>query len=493
MLHKSTGSRILVLLACSVSILLDTVAHAQDSTETGAAQPPASMPLPQHAMRSGLIESNSRPVAAQSGRPDYAPSSGFGSRETTPFPIPGQPARNLLPPGEIEPAEDPGLFRRLPHGFRDGGITLEYIYTGETFTKATGGLNNRHVTNYRSNLDIVAIVDTLRMGWWNGGRIFIYGENLSGKPISTSDVGDTQLFSNLDSTISDTERPNFTTIAEYWYEHSLLDNLLRFKIGKQDANADFAFTDLGGEFVNSSFGLVPTVPLPTFPSQALGVASMMQLTDTWGLSAGIYDGTPADGPQGVRWGFDTLGHNGAISLLQFDWQPQFGALKNLPHTSRLGFWHHSDKYQWSEIAVGPGRDFVQNYGMWYIADQMVYQENDQDDQGLGVFFQFSWAPANRNEITEYYGGGLVYKGLLPNREEDYLGVGFANILFSPAARTVAAANSESLGTNETAIEVFYRYQCSAYFVLQPDVQFIASPSGSFKDALLPGVRFEILL
>ncbi len=56
------------------------------------------------------------------------------------------------------------------------------------------------------------------MGWWDNGRLFIYGQNLSGRPLSSSDVGDIQLFSNLDSTISETERPNFTTIAEYWYE-----------------------------------------------------------------------------------------------------------------------------------------------------------------------------------------------------------------------------------------------------------------------------------
>ncbi len=81
----------------------------------------------------------------------------------------------------------------------------------------------------------MATLDTELMDLWSGGRFFVYGQNLAGKPISSSDVGDLQLFSNLDSTISATERPQFTAIAEYWYEHNVLDNQLRFKVGKQDA------------------------------------------------------------------------------------------------------------------------------------------------------------------------------------------------------------------------------------------------------------------
>ncbi len=120
-----------------------------------------------------------------------------------------RPGRNLPTPGEeAEPGTEtgeadiaPGLFERLPHSFRDGAWTWEAIYTGETFTKATGGLSPARATNYRSNLDLVSIIDTERMGWWDGGRLFVYGQNLAGKPLSTNYVGDTQLFSNLDSTI----------------------------------------------------------------------------------------------------------------------------------------------------------------------------------------------------------------------------------------------------------------------------------------------------
>ncbi len=99
---------------------------------------------------------------------------------------------------------------------------------------------------------------------------------------------------------------------------------------------------------------------------------------------------------------------------------------------------------------------------------MIWKEGGaDDDQGLGAFFQFGWAPSNRNLITEYFGGGLVYKGLLPGRDADFVGVGFANAILTPGLQQIAIANGEFQGRQETAIEVFYKYRFSPYFTLQP--------------------------
>ncbi len=472
----------------------------------------AQLPLPAHPDRLPEKPEHTLPKESQPERHSRHTQIISRSRTQGHLPVPGHPGRNLLPPGaeledtddvggeadtDIEPELPPGLLDILPHSWRDGGWTWEYVYTGETFTKATGGLSARRATNYRSNFDLVSIIDTAQMNWWDGGRLFVYGQNLSGKPISTTDVGDVQLFSNLDSTISATERPRFTTVAEYWYEHFSLDNDLRLKLGKQDANVDFALTDLGGEFVHSSFGLPPMIPMPTFPSQALGIASFVNLTDTIALGAGVYDGTLPSGPQGVRWGFDTLGHNGAITLFQVELKPQLGPAGLFPNTTRIGGWHHSDDEVWLRLSSSSAaHTFSQNYGYWLTTDQMVYREgnSDEDDQGLGMFFQFGWAPSNRNALTEYYGGGLVYKGLIPNRDQDYLGAGFANALFSRGIREVTFFNEGVImDKHETAVEVFYKYIASPYFSLQPDIQFIANPGGRFQDALVPGLRFELVL
>lgn len=184
------------------------------------------------------------------------------------------------------------------------------------------------------------------------------------------------------------------------------------KVGKQDSNVDFALSDLGGDFVNSSFGFPPMIPFPTFPSQALGITGFLKLNGVLTLGLGALDGSLPSGPQGVRWGFDTLGHNGVISLYQLEWKPQLGSKGQLPSTIRTGFWHHSDKNVWTELSANPDPiTFVQNYGVWATGDQMIWKESEteDDDQGFGIFGQFGWAPADRNIIQEYYGGGCDYK------------------------------------------------------------------------------------
>ncbi len=494
--------------AVVLSFLSSPFLSLQAQEETGVADtialPP--LPLPEHRGRVPESSEANRPRESQPSRDSKlqvkTQSSRIDDRR-----VPGRPGRGLTPLENLDskpadprepstPNEPLGLFPRIPHQFRDGGINFEYIYTGETFTKARGGLSPNHRTNYRSNFDLVGTLDTAKMGWWDNGRMFVYGQSLSGRPLSKDDVGDAQLFSNLDSTISDTERPQFTTIAEYWYEHLLLEDRFRFKIGKIDSNVDFALSDLGGDFVNSSFGFPPMIPLPTFPSQALGVAGFLKLSETLTLGLGVFDGSLPSGPQGVRWGFDTLGHNGAISLYQLAWKPQLGSNGQLPTTVRTGVWHHSDKNVWTELSANPNPvTFNQNYGMWTTADQLLWKESEteDDDQGFGVFGMFGWAPSDRNIFQEYYGGGAVYKGLLPSRDHDLIGFGIASALFSSGMRSQNAAAGIQMDRFETAYELFYKYQYSPFISLQPDIQYISNPGGLYKDALVPGLRFEVVM
>ncbi|HTN77951.1 MAG TPA: carbohydrate porin, partial [Pirellulaceae bacterium] len=297
--------------------------------------------------------------------------------------------------------------------------------------------------------------------------------------LSQDFVGDYQLFSNLDST----PYSDLTQVSEYWYQQNLYDNQLWFKIGRQDANANFALVDLGGDFVNSSFGLIPTVLLPTFPSPALGTAGFWEINENVQLGGGVYDGAPA----GVQSGFNTLGEFGYMSLVQLQIKSQFGVEGQLPSTVRLGAWQHSN--QWDEITTSDDpRVFSQNYGIWASFDQLLWKETDEegDEQGLGAFGQFGWAPGNRNPVQEYYGAGLVYRGLLPERNRDLVGLGMANVLFSPEQRAVGGE------TFETAIEFFYKWYVGDYISLQPDFQYIVNPGGVHRDAVVPGMRFEVV-
>lgn len=497
------------LLAGYVSITFQQV-HAQEPFTAPKTAEPAdeedlvttnALPMPEHPERKAPKPQNTLPKASQPNRESRK--TVLTQARTTRNIIPGSPSRNLGMPGTVEEAMEagaaeeegaPGILSFIPHSFgKQGGIAIEAIYTGETFTKAHGGMLTGPRSNYRSNLDLVATADTGKLGLWDRGRLFVYGQNLSGTPLSANSVGDVQLFSNLDSTINDTERPNFTTIAEYWYEQYLADDKFRFKIGKQDSNADFGLTDLGGEFINSSFGFPPMIPLSTFPSQALGLSMFLLPTEGVEFAVGVFDGVLPSGSSGVRWGFDSFGHNGVMSLYQMTLKPQLGPDGQLPTTIRTGLWHHSDKTVWTEWSSSPdSRLFRQNYGCYTSVDQMLWKESyaGDDDQGLGAFFQYGYAPGNRNFMQNYFGGGFVYKGLLPNRDQDVFGVAFADVQFSNPYRQVQADNGTEVGNSETAIETFYKCIVGPNLSLQPDIQYIANPGGQYKDAFLPGLRFE---
>ncbi len=501
-IRKQLSAWMLTSLVSSVTfgqvvqpVSADNSATSPEQTDATAETPQVTTkapPLPQHPDRKPTNPADTRPKAARPDRGEPHEARPAAQR----MPIPAQPARDLPEIGEpADPEAAPEtLLDFLPHSGPHGALQGEFVYTGETFTLAHGGITNRNRTNYRGNLDMVLTLDLEVAAGWEGGRIFVYGNNVHGEPLSQNYVGDMQLFSNIDSTISDTARPRYTAVAEYWYEQLLLEDHLRCKFGKQDANADFAYSDVGGDFIHSSFGLPPTIPLPTFPSQALGASFFLAPVEEATFGFGVYDGTPAFGPQGVRAGFDTLGHNGAIMLGQLQLLNQLGPNGQLPSTLRIGGWYHTGDDLFTSFEAVP-RTFRNNYGGWIIGDQMLWKEEygTDDAQGLAGFFMLSGTPSDRNVIDHSLGAGLVYRGFFANRDEDALGAGVAMAALGDDYRAFELANGNPLSTKETTTEVFYKIQLKPAVTLQPEIQFISSPSGQFSDALLYGLRFEAVL
>ena len=118
-------------------------------------------------------------------------------------------------------------------------------------------------------------------------------------------------------------------------------------------------------------------------------------------------------------------------------------------------------------------------------DQMVWVERCDAEaaQGLGFFAQYSWAPQDRNEVYQYLGAGFTYRGLVPCRNDDLTGIAMGYARQSP----VLSVN------DETVIELFYKAQLTPHINVQPDIQYIAQPSGAYDDAVAAGLRFELVL
>jgi porin len=365
-----------------------------------------------------------------------------------------------------------------------GGIKGEYLYTCDTFCLTHGGFNTNNAIRYIGSIDLVFNFDTEELVGWEGGRFFLFLENVHGQTLSPHFIGDFEFYDEYEPA---PRIAPLSQVTEYWLEQKVGDRLT-FKIGKQDANRDFIFPEYGVDYINSSFSLIPTILPPTYPNCGLGVAAFYQLSELVMLRAGVYDGSFFVGHSaGGQWGFDSLGRFGAMSLYEVQLRPQWGDGR-LPGNYRAGGWHHT--YNFPVSGGAPGQTVRGNHGYYLSFDQMLYRENPQDDedtQGLGLFAQYGYAPYDRNTLEDYVGGGLAYRGPIAGRDEDICGVGVGQCFFS---RSLTASAGQ---TTETSIELFYKAHVRHWLRVQPEMQFIASPGGNGRDALLCGLRVEVAL
>lgn len=349
---------------------------------------------------------------------------------------------------------------------------VEWIYTGEVFTNMRGGIDTNDATEYRGNLDLTITADLDEMGFAPGGTFFIYAQNGHGRGITDRYVGDFQVLSNIDA-------PDFMQVSEYWWDRELFDRLISVQLGKQDVNSRFAVMEMAADFINSSFGFHPTIPMPSFPDPSMAAAVSLRLTDRLSFEAGVWDGAP----NGRNWGLSGTGTTFSICELSFDYA--LGRRDELPGQFHFGPWYHSDRFD--DPAPGSTASFSGNHGIHCEMQQALFAERQGDHgnhQGLGAFAQYGWAPGDRNEAHQYVGGGLIYRGLILGRGDDVLGAGVAHLIFSDRLPNQAA---------ETAVELFYKARLTPRAVLQPDLQYIAHPGGRHRDAFAFGLRFEVAL
>jgi len=354
------------------------------------------------------------------------------------------------------------------------GFSFDLVYTAEGFWNTRGGIRTRNAGAYRGDLSLFFLLDTEAAGLWRNGAFFLHLQHQHGNGITEDYVGDFQVLSNMDA-------DDFQQVSEIWYRHTFLDDRLWIKLGKQEANEDFAAVDYGAEFINSSAGFSPTIPLVTFPDPGWGMVVGVEPVRGFSVNAGIYEGRP-DGGRSIGGTLDNL-YGPMVMLepaLHYEIAGRSGHL-------RAGGWWNGDRFdKFDKDNPDPGT-VGESYGFYLTWDQTLwrrYPEKEEDEQGIGIFGQYVWAPKDRSEAEHYLGGGLKWTGLIPTREQDILGVGVFHVRFSDEA------DFEKEG--ETAIELFYKAHLCGFLSVKPDLQYIVNPGGSANpDALAVGARLEI--
>jgi porin len=159
------------------------------------------------------------------------------------------------------------------------------------------------------------------------------------------------------------------------------------------------------------------------------------------------------------------------------------------------------------------------FGFYWQADQMLFREPPQDagvreapdgkshaggksfkapvaaagaglnTQGLSVFNLVTFAPKYNNLHPFYFHSGLVYRGLIPHRDDDLTMFSLAFGNYSYYNLLEQRENARPTPTYTLFLEWGHRFQINGWAFLQPFVQYAIRPNGTnaVKNATILGI------
>jgi porin len=326
---------------------------------------------------------------------------------------------------------------------KEYGLHIDLDYTGETF--GNDSVNN---PSYRGNLDLMLTINNKNVRFLHHATFFIYGENGHGSGISD------QL--GLLTPVSNLEAQSFTQLSEFWWLQQL--GKIRFRIGKQDANRDFGNPRFTGNFLNSSFGVLPGTPMPSFPTPGLGGVIFFDASKWLEIRSGLFEGEPKIGSFGESAFDNGAGVFTATSIVLH--QAIHGKTSGL---HQIGFWTHT----------GQNRS-----GIFGVFDLMLASSSkEQSLRSVQFFLRGSWSPQTptlADEIKDYAGGGITAHGFLGTNNTVGLGSGWA----------------KTHSTQETFIELFLKLRKIEWLTFEPDAQFYFTHG---KHRFIFGIRSKFKL
>ena len=281
-------------------------------------------------------------------------------------------------------------------------------------------------------------------------------------------------------------------VEQLYYEQMFLNNKVFVRVGKIDLTDGFRMCDCpvafdGNSYANNKFeqfvngALVdnPTIP---FPQPGLAAVVHVQPLEWWYVSMAAADGRGQFRTNGLDTTFDDDAR--IFSLYETGVTPRMPSCHGpLQGAYRIGFWND----QGSRRDLDGTGISNNNFGLYVSCDQKLWNENDtKDGQGLGAFFRWGTDNADAYAIKGFWSAGLQYQGLIPSRDKDVTGLGFAS---SRLADSPLAGFTQN---NESVVEAYYNIMLTPWCQIIPDIQYVAHPGGgATSDATVIGLRVQI--
>ena len=413
----------------------------------------------------------------------------------------------MLGPVSDAAAAEGGLFERekltgnwggARSQLEDAGIDVGVSDIAETLSNPTGGI--RQLTIYQGLLKASLDLDLEKVASWPGANFYVDGFQISGRGLSRNAIGNLLAVSNIEALPS-------TRLHDMWLQQEFLDGRASLRVGQIALDDEFYVSQYSANFVNSTFGcpdiLSTDLPSggPCYPFAVPGARLRTAPTTNLTFSAALFNGNPAPpgpGDPQVRNSSGTnflIGEGGSLMVAEmaysFDPEPISSLLLS---DLKLGGWYLSASFPdlrrdslghslADPVSTGIPALHQSNFGLYLVVDKMLWRRPETATQGLAAFLRIGYAPPNRNLISLEVDAGLTFKGLLPGRELDVLGVAasygrIGNAVHRLDRDTVLFTGIERpIRDYEAVLEVTYQARVAPWWILQPDLQFVLRPGG----------------
>ncbi|RKD91582.1 carbohydrate porin [Mangrovibacterium diazotrophicum] len=344
-----------------------------------------------------------------------------------------------------------GAFAGADEAEKQPALSFYGGYKGDFVSNLNGGIKTG--STYLGLADLFLELNTENAGLWKGGTFMLHGANTHGGEPSADLIGDFQVVSNI-------EAGNHTFLYELWYCQTFGN--FHTTIGLQDLNAEFANSEFGGLFINSSFGIhsiiADNIAAPIFPLTSPGITICWEATSRLNLKTAIYKGCPIDfddNPYNLKW---DLNYSDAL-LWVAEANFHCSADEDCAQLIKVGTFYHQ---HCEDETVSD--DLESDYGFYVVGDHRVSPAKEYG-KGLSVFYQLGVSP--RNDNVGYIGTGIHYTGLFSQKGKDTFGLAMAKGVMNKDA-----------GKDETTFELTYKLQLNDYIYFQPDIQYVINPRGT---------------
>ena len=347
-------------------------------------------------------------------------------------------------------------------------------------TDASLAIDN--VTNWKGGIQrgnaILALLDfsvTLQASqnrWLRNSMLHAHFLKSAGKGASEHFIGDMQVASNIEGRAS-----------RFVYELYLQQTLGNFQLtaGLHDLNAEFMYSDNASLFINSSFGIFPSVslnmPVSIFPVTSFGILANYTLND-WKFLAACYNLNHDFVDESTFTLSNHFYKKGYMAVAEVNYQWQFGS--NIEAQYKAGAIYKEC------VQPGANEELASTYpntcyGFYFVADQDFARFSKATLTG---FLQLSWTSPPETQAPFYAGAGVLLTDIRNKYLPTDLGLSFGHVDLDNQNETTLVSNY----TYERVIEFTASYSIKNHFYIQPDIQYIINPSGAHNNAFVTVLR-----